>query len=776
MANDNKDQALLDIFIEEATDLVAALSHTVRQWESNLQDLSKIADLKRDLHTLKGSARMVGQMNVGALAHTMETLVEALEKGALTIDRKVFDLVHQGEDRLELMVEMLKNKETPPAPDDLYQKFNQVIPSQARAAATAKPAAEEAAPVLSEAERKDVASQVASQTEMVRIRLGLLEKLNSLSTENSMIRVGLEQHIVNLGSYISEIKQEARRLEGQLGNLSSEIQNYVSNGEFFYPKMSSQRTVEEHEKEQERYVTLDQMGNVIKETTFDLVNILKNISDTQAMMESLVLNQARVSTELQHRLSDTRLTPFESIVPRLGRIARQVSTELNKEVDFKVIKSEGEMDRTVLERLIPSLEHILRNAIDHGIESPAERRKLGKPEVGKVEVKFSRTSSLASIEVTDDGAGINPDNIRKKAIQLKLLPKNAAISNEEVLKYILEPGFSTRESVTEISGRGVGMDVVNTAVKELGGNLSIVSEPGKGTTITVRFPFTASLNRILMFNLQDQIFGLLLTHIETVISIGFEDLQAALNQKKPMVQHGGKAYYLFYLGELMGAENKSVKISKKKSFSLVLISTTQIPMAILIDNLLYSRELIVQSLGAQFKLTNECSGATLLGDGRVVLILDPFTLALKAKTLMEHGKVNLQIVSEKAPAVSGKAWVMVVDDSMSVRAVTKRMLESHNYRVILAKDGVDAIHHLEGQIPDVILLDLDMPRMDGFEFASTIRADARYQSIPIIVVSSRASKIQQVRAEELKLNGFIKKPYPESELLAILDAQLGNTA
>lgn len=764
MPNGSQDQELLQIFIEEAIDLLSALSKTLSLWEQSLSDLNKIADLKRDLHTLKGSARMVGQSSIGTLAHELETFCETICLPKHVVTQHDFDRISLSIDRLDLMLEALQQKRTLPEIEDLISQLK------------AKDSKEKTNKLETDgksgkdlAEKKSREEESSHHSDIIRIRASVLEKLNNLSSETSIARVGLEQHISDFGIYLMEMKQETKRLEGQLNTLSAEVQSYVMEN-----KSGQRRTNGSNNLAVERFSSIDQFSHVIRETNFDIESILKNLLETQASMETLILNQSRVTAELQRRLAETRLVPFESIVPRLSRIARQVSHELNKEINFKVTKSEGEMDRILLEHLIPSLEHILCNAIDHGIEAKSIREKLGKPLQGKIEVCFTRTGSTIAIEIKDDGAGIDSELVRKKAIKLELLSEDHELSDEEILRFILQPGFSTKENVSLISGRGVGMDVVNTMVKELGGNLSIDSEKNQGTTITLRFPFTTSLNRILIFNVLDKTYGILLTSVDSVINESESVIEKLLDQDVPIYNNGLKDYHLHYLGNLIESEQAEIHVNSKKSFPLLLFSTPEHSLALIVDSVLYSRELVVQSLGAQFKLIDECSGATMLGDGRVVLILDPYTLSMKSKALREKGKVSITFLKEKAKKDNQRKPILVVDDSISVRAVTKKLLERNKYFVMTAKDGVDALQRLEEELPYLILLDLDMPRMDGFEFASMLRKDKRYEQIPIIVISSREAMMHQKIAEELKFNYFLKKPYQESDLMSAIQSIMGN--
>lgn len=746
------DQELREIFLEEATDLVSSISHTLQAWENDLQNLQKISDLKRDLHTLKGSARMVGLPMVSTLTHELESLCEALSKHQVPVDKSVFELIGLGQDQILSMLETLKQNKTPVEALDLIEKFHAYLPKSEIVEQLVEQKKEGSLDIVQVVGRK--------ANEMIRVRTDVLEKLNSLSTENSMARIGIEQQLSLLNAELFTMKQNIKRLENQLNSLDLEIERTHS-----LLGSSDKNTVRS---------SMGQLNNSLKETHLDLEESTKVLLDACSKMETQILQQSRILTELQQRLTNTRLTPFESIVPRLSRIVRQISSELEKKVDFKITKSQGEMDRTVLEQLLPSLEHILRNAIDHGIESVEERLKYKKTEVGNIKLCFVRTGSNVSIEISDDGAGIQPDVIRRKAIQLGFLKSEEVVNDEEVIRYIMEPGFSTREVVTEISGRGVGMDVVNTAVKELGGNITIRSVVGMGTKMTIRFPFTISLNRILLFSVQNQVLGILLANIANVFTISSEAL------KKSVITLGEKNYPIVYLGALLHAEQKKMRIPKKTTFPVLLCDNSEYPVAIIIDNILYSRDLVVQALGPQFKLSNEFVGATTLGDGRIVFILDTYRLSMNIKALREDehisensfGDTEYPITLEQhAVTLVESELILVVDDSVSARTATKQLLAQQHFRVRLATDGLDALEKIEYELPALVISDIDMPRMNGLEFVKLLKEDVRYQEIPVIIVTSRTEE----HLENLKLLGIthvLTKPYQSNELLELVERLL----
>lgn len=784
MEND-KEKALLAIFLEEATDLIASLSTILGEWEGDLQDFRKIADLKRELHTLKGAARMVGHLSIGSLAHEMETLSEALTRSEIKINRDVFELMTVGLDQIAMIIEAAKKQETLPEHFAILERFHRYLQSNASMPVeNAKTGFKNTKPIENKmnADSKIALDETQPlEEEMIRIRSGLLEKLNNLSTESNVFRMGFEQQILSFGSDLRDLRSQAKHLENQLETFKSELQGYVSEAAMTEKMVASTKTAN---IEYSRYVHLEQMLGPMKETTLQVMKALEKLNESKTSMESLSLNQTRVTSELEHRLSDARLVPFNSIVPRLGRIVRQVSNELKKQVNFHVIKSEGEMDRTVLEHLLPSLEHILRNALDHGIESIEVREKQSKPSMGTIEINFMRRGSIVAIEVKDDGAGIDPNRVRSKAIELGRLSKDNQLSDQEVLRYILEPGFSTRETITELSGRGVGLDVVANAVKELGGTLNIVSELGKGTDIIIRFPFTTSLNRILLFTLSNEILGFLLSDVSGIISLEPQEFQKIILSENPILNSGGKSYHLHYLNAFLKMDENivenAVQNPSQKNIQIILIPSVEFPLALVVDDVLYSRELLLRALGAQFKLTELCSGATFLGNGQVVYILDPETLRKKAGALEEQKSLNEssknKLNEANAKSLKERPSILVVDDSASARAIAKRLLEKYQYTVVTATDGLDALQKLESYLPDLLMLDVDMPKMDGFELASVLRANDRYKHIPIVVLTALVNRERRRLAKEMQLEGFLAKPYEETQLLLAIQALIGKAS
>ncbi len=622
--DENEDEALLKIFLEEAKDLLDAISNHLQVWSTDFTKTQPVLDLKRDLHTLKGGARMVKQSSLSTLAHELESFCEHCLAGLKIESKTAFDLICLAYDRMVLIVEALVQRKALPSIEDILEKFKK--PELIHEKTPENKSAEK----LPETE---AGSKIETAPEVMRIKSDLLEKLNNLSIESNILRVNLSHHLDKFKINLNEAVSLVRSL---------------------------------HEK-----LNINFQGSTLRVTSemMGLSEIHKTLAQNYTQVESLLSQQSRISLELQERLIDTRMVPFTSIIPRLSRIARQVALEVNKKIDFSVIQAEGEIDRNLLDHVVPSLEHLLRNAIDHGIEPEARRGILEKPLTGKINIRFFRMGNDACMEISDDGFGINLEAVKRKAIKIGLLSEGEACSDEEIIRFIFEPGFSTRDQVSEISGRGVGMDVVNTVVKALGGNLSIETHLGKGTRFTIRLPFTTSMNRALLVTVQSQTFGILLSSVENIVLLNVKQIKEALNKQQPIV-YNKKEYNLKYLGGVLGIQERPLISSTKESLPVLFFNFVDYNAALLVDSLVGSQEVVVQTLGPQFKLMDVFSGATLLADGRVLVILDAYSITARTRKKMEE-TVGISASLKKRPVV------LVVDDSITIRTVTKNFLERY---------------------------------------------------------------------------------------------------
>jgi chemosensory pili system protein ChpA (sensor histidine kinase/response regulator) len=566
-----------------------------------------------------------------------------------------------------------------------------------------------------------------------------------------------------LGGSIEEMDATIHRLQEQLRRLDIETEAQV---------LFRQEQMMQHEQfdplEMDRYSQLQQLSRSLIESASDLMDLKYTLADKTRDTETLLLQQSRINTDLQEGLMRSRMVPFSRLVPRLRRIVRQAATELGKEVDFELDNVEGELDRTVLERMVAPLEHMLRNAVDHGIEMPDDRAAAGKPATGRIILSLGREGGDVMLRLADDGRGINLQRVREKAIERGLMADDAPLSDQDLMQFILHAGFSTADKVTQISGRGVGMDVVHSEIKQLGGAMFIDSRWGEGTEFTIRLPFTVSVNRALMVQIGDDLYAIPLNTIEGIVRVSPFELEHYYQDPEARFDYAGDNYLVRYLGTMLDSDATPKLDGQSLPLPVILVRSTENTVALQVDRLLGSREIVVKTLGAQFSAVRGVSGATVTGDGSVVVILDLHALIREQLALGLGHAILLDptLVGAHKEEDLVEKTVMVVDDSVTVRKVTGRFLEREGFRVITAKDGVEALQLLQDHIPDVMLLDIEMPRMDGFEVAKNIRTSSRLRDIPIIMITSRTGEKHRDHAFELGVNKYMGKPYQEDLLLS----------
>ena len=791
------DPELLAVFLEEGAEILESSERTMQQWRSATDNLEHVTALQRDLHTLKGGARMAGIAPIGDLSHGLESLLEAMAEGRAAVSPQAQAVVHRALDRLYVMLEQVQEQRPVKPEPQLMAEVDALLGGEcdnADAAETTESGAIAAqpfedrpvAPIDPEPPRPSAEvvafpkpappteAESAADTspqrrqgqghELVRVRAELLDHLVNHAGEVSIYRSRLEQNVGTFGFNLVELEQTVARLREQLRKLEIETEAQI----LYRYEQEGEGEQDFDPLEMDRYSHMQQLSRSLMESVADISSIQGMLDTVVRDSETLLLQQSRVNTDLQEGLMRTRMVPFTGLVSRMRRVVRQTSQELGKQAELQVTGERGEMDRTVLERIIAPLEHMLRNAVSHGIEAPQARRERSKPEGGTIRLSMDREGSEVVITVRDDGAGIDLAAIRRKAKERGLIDAGAELTDHEVMQFILEAGFSTATEVTQISGRGVGMDVVNSEIKQLGGSLQIDSVFGEGTTFTVRLPFTLAVNQALLVAVGDEVYALPLTSVEGIARITRKELAGYLDDPRSRYSYAGADYQVQAMGALLGTAHQLP--DGPKIFPLLLVRSGDHRMALQTDALMGSREIVVKSVGPQLSTVRGLSGATILGDGRVVLILDAGALI---RISAAARVVPLQLPQAQPEADrSGPATVMVVDDSITVRKVTSRLLTRNGLNAITAKDGVDAVALLQEHIPDVMLLDIEMPRMDGFELATHIRNEARLKHIPIIMITSRTGDKHRRRAMEIGVNRYLGKPYQESDLLENIEALL----
>jgi len=769
------DADLLEVFIDEAREILDSADGVLAKWHADPGELSFVGELQRDLHTLKGGARIAGLVAVGDLAHAIETVLEKPIRDAGKT-AALIGALEASFDQLNTMVQRVSQGQMPEYPQAAIDHLLEMAGATAlvdQAEPAAGPAAVEEAPhPMAHREEyegdlpellPEAAHEVRSPQEQIRVRADLLDSLVNHAGEVAIYRSRLEQQVAGYRFNLVELEQTVARLRSQLRMLEIETEAQII-----------ARFQREHREagltafdplELDRYSQLQQYSRALAESVSDLVSIQNMLDELTRQAETLLIQQSRVSTELQDGLLRTRMLPFDTMVPNLRRTLRQAAQEQGKHAQLYVDGAHGEMDRNLLDRIKAPFEHMLRNAIAHGIESPAERRKLGKPAEGAVRIKVAREATEVVVRVSDDGQGLNRAAIRKRGIERGMLRAETRPTDNQLLSLITQPGFSTASQVTQLAGRGVGMDVVANEIKQLGGSLSIESEEGQGTTFVLRLPFTLAVTQAILVRIGEATFAIPMTSVQGVARVDPEDLAALLATDEPSFQYGNEAYGVHDLAELLGLPPGLPAEDEQQP--LLLTRAGDLRAAIRIDAVLGSREIVVKSVGPQISSVPGLLGATIMGDGSVLIILD-------LAPLVRHGMIRREqrlaegLSAVEAPIVEEalvRPMVMVVDDSITMRKVTGRVLERHEYEVSTAKDGVDALEKLHERVPDLMLLDIEMPRMDGYELATLMKADPRLRDVPIIMITSRSGDKHRQRAFDIGVDRYLGKPYQEADLL-----------
>jgi chemosensory pili system protein ChpA (sensor histidine kinase/response regulator) len=807
------DREIANIYSEEATELLESAQASLSVWNKDRHDKQPVAELQRQLHTLKGGARMAGITAMGDLSHELETLVLQIDSGAVLGNDHAHAVMQASLDELSRMRDLVSAGTLPGNARDLIAQIrglaNEPEISQAAAAppASAAPPAgaaqpathvsAEPAPVAAAAPAPAVRVAAAlpaarpsperapepaaanedvsplelssapilpgreaapvERVEMARVDADLLDTMLNNAGEVSIFRARLDQQVNSIDFNLAELARTVIRLKEQLRGLEMETEAQVLHRH----QDTEPRRDDFDPLELDRYSALQQFSRALAETSGDVASIQGLLETLTREAQSLLTQQARVITELQNSLMRTRMVPFQRHVQRLTRLVRQAANDTGKRAELAVQGAAAELDRQMLERMVAPLEHMLRNSVVHGIEAPDRRALLGKPDVGRISISLERDGAEIVIVVADDGAGINVKLIREKAVALGLIDAHAKLTDEEAVQLILEPGFSTAGHVTQAAGRGVGMDVVATEVKKLGGGLFIDSTYGKGSRFTIRLPFTLAISQALIVRVAEETYALPLATVEGVVRLPRNIVARHLGKDAALFEYGGQKYRFQHLGSFVGLGATRLP-DLDVSMSVVLIRAGEHSTALVTDELVGSREIVVKSLGPQISAIRGIAGATILGDGRIVLILDMGSLV---RSEWRARPTETAVLDQR----DRRTFALVVDDSITVRRVTQRLLERNGMRVLTAKDGVDAVSLLQENLPDIILLDIEMPRMDGYEVAAHVRNDPRLKHIPIVMITSRVSEKHRARAIELGVDDYLGKPYQESQLLDAIE-------
>ena len=783
---DALDADLFPIFEEEALELMPRLGGALRQWSARPDNLQARNEVLRVLHTLKGSARLAGGMRLGEMTHRLESAIEQL--GSESLQSAQLEPLLARFDAIQTNFETLRNgpEQSMVLPEAANLEVASVFAANpANADYVSSPVATALAAGsanVSDPVRKPRAVQapiaLAPLRQMantsVRVRSLLLDRLVNQAGEVMITRSRLASRLGQLRGSLADLSGNLDRLRSQLRDIEVQSESQMQSR----MALAKDSALDFDPLEFDRFTRVQELTRMMAESVNDVATVQRSLQRAVEGTEDDLIAQGRQARELQRDLLRTRMVEFEGISDRLYGVVRQAAKEAGKQVRLDITGGSMDIDRGVLERMAPAFEHLLRNSVAHGIEDPQTRINAGKQAAGSITINLQHQSNEVSVEFSDDGAGLDLQRIRDKAISSGVAANAYDMTDAEVSDLIFAPGFTTAAGVTELAGRGIGMDVVRSEVNALGGRIETSSQRGTGTRFKLVLPLTTAVTQVVMLRLGELVIGVAANVIEIVRRAPAADLETAYRTGE--FTHAGEQVPFFWAGALLQASSHSEEATAKNLPVAVFRSAGQ-RVAVHVDEVLGNQEVVVKNLGPQLSRLPGLTGMSVLASGAVVLIYNPVALAsvygIQAGALRLTGQAAFaQGLSPKA-GVPGSALlagaaqvplVMVVDDSITVRRVTQRLLKREGYRVVLAADGLQALERLQDEKPTVVLSDIEMPRMDGFDLARNIRADAKLRDLPIIMITSRIAEKHREHARELGVDHYLGKPYSEEELMGLV--------
>jgi chemosensory pili system protein ChpA (sensor histidine kinase/response regulator) len=802
---------LLESFYDEAKEHIEDLDGSLNLLESQIVEPVEMSSgqretvrkIRRSVHTLKGAAAVIGLSNISSWAHRMEDFLDWLFETAQTINPEIVGVLVDSADLLERIIANPKNSQNYKAQaiQSLYNKIMGISPpEEAQQPEQQKPKKPDQQKLsqkdqkkleemlsprilfsdLSEEEEESVGEPVQQQGRTLRVGMEKVDELVNLSGELFIALSAFDQKMELLSEAIAELDLSRNRLKDiardmevgyEVKALEQKLETAISGRDYAPVEKSPIDYIHQEDDEKfedfdslelDRYSELSLIIRMLNESAIDIGAIYSHLTNLFTDFDGHINRQRVLLSELQDKMMRVRMVPMAAITNKLRRIVRDVAGKLGKKIRLVISGAEIELDRVIWEKITDPLMHLLRNAADHGIEPPALRQTMGKPSVATIRLSASREGNQVVIRVTDDGSGLNYDAIRETARKAGLSDRIDEMSEEELTSLIFRPGFSTRGKISEVSGRGVGMDVIRENVQELKGTIRVSSWKGKGTQFTIRIPLTLAAVRALLLISGGQLFALALNEVSEIMRI---DPVNITHEPEDTANIGNKVLPLYYLSKLLNMKHKEDSSEPVSSFEhpiVLVIHAGGRKAALIIDAIVGQREIVIKSTGTHLRHVKGISGATIMGDGSVVPILNLEELIWGKTVVPDTMFSSSGIEPEKV------LEIMIVDDSVSIRQVVSRLIEEQGWKAHTAKDGLDALEKLREVRPDIIVLDIEMPRMNGYEFLSAIKADMTYQNIPVVMLTSRTTAKHREKALALGAKGFTIKPYNKDEFVNVI--------
>ncbi|MBS9777344.1 MAG: response regulator, partial [Gammaproteobacteria bacterium] len=762
------DETILDIFLDEAHDIIQSNYDNLEEWNRDYTNLSAIQDIQRGLHTLKGSARMAELTVLGDLSHYIEFLLESLIEGNIDDKARAHNLLFDGNDLSSEMVRLAEAGQIVYESPDYIETLDAFLKKETnKTLGYVKPTQE--AKTVTPSKQNNQPKNQSSYT--LRVSSELMERLSNLVGEDSITRARLERKSLEHSFQLEELSRTIIRVNEQIRRLESETEAQI----LFRHDSSDDINDDFDPLELDRFSEIQQLSRLIAESMDDLQSLRSSLVESIDENKQIITDQASIQRELQDKILSASMIRFDSLRPRVEALVKQAAKELNKEVSVSIYGCDVEVDRKMMEDVITGIEHVIRNAIAHGLEDPEERKAAGKPPIGRIRIGVRREGSELWFVIADDGKGANLDAIRNKARRLGMLNEELANNKDYLLKLLFEPGFSTNDKADQISGRGIGLDVLKELTKERNGSIEIETEPNKGLAISVRIPFTKTITDALSVTIGRYNYAVPLMSIEGIARIPSDIYKLFSDGEITHYSYGQYDYKIESLIDFIDPQAEKTQSPYGVPALLARIGNQRI--AFEVGEINNRQEIIIKPVNRQFTSLPGVVGATILNSGLPVPVIEITSLGREFLSFRDRGLNVIDLLESshsqsQQPQQQDKTRVLVVDDSVTMRKISSKILTKYDCEVGTAKDGLDAIDVISNWVPDLILLDIEMPRMDGFEFAIHVRNSSSLKDIPIIMITSRTGDKHRERAESIGVNDYLGKPYTEEVLMNAIGSVL----
>ena len=766
---DNADRDVYDAFIDEAPSNVEQFSALTSKIAAGLADVEDMRSAKRIAHSFKGSANIVGIRGIATLGHHTEDVLEYFEKNPVKPPRALGRTLVSASDCLAQMVGYLRGDES--APENAFEVLNEIVAwankvKSGEIGSMTDDADVEVQSAPSGAARPDVPVAAAPEAEAqatLRVPVNTVDEIFRLVGE-------MTTKIVQLESQVAKVNARANALLSQnllVQQRVIDIEKLVMLRGMSLTRADAGGNESFDPLELDRYNELHGATRSLVEVTTDAREIANNLEAGLTRLRVEVAQHANINKEIQYQVIATRLAPVSVLSARLTRNIRQTCQQTGKQAELVITGGEIQVDGDVLNKLADPLLHLLRNAVDHGIEQPEDRIAAGKPAAGTINLDFSRQGSGIVVTIRDDGKGLDYERIRAKAIDRELIRPDQQLTRPELARLVLLPGFSTREQVSEISGRGVGMDVVATRLANIKGTVELSSEPGHGCEVVLRFQASLATQHCLLVEAGKQIYAIPIHYIKEAFPGGLGQVKQIKDSNEA---HGSgedgwefvirdESFSIRDLAPLIGLPSPSPNAELYSAMPKVLIHTMDDAIAVLVTQLIDSRSVMVKNMGKYLSHVHGISGVTIMGDGALVPLLN------LPELLAEPIAVTAAVADLAAAARLQARRILVVDDSLSVRKGLMQLLQDAAYEVKGAGDGMEAIRALESFKPHLVCTDMEMPNMNGMELAQHLRMEESTRNLPIIMITSRSTEKHREQAMRAGVDFYLTKPYTDADLL-----------